>query len=39
MKGAVIMAKKLAPFQWDSRDIISLEDEWNLKLDRIEFNY
>jgi hypothetical protein len=39
MKGAVMRAKNLAPFQWDSRDIISLEDEWNLKLDRIEFNY
>jgi hypothetical protein len=39
IKGAVIRAKNLAPFQWDSRDIISLEDEWNLKLDRIEFNY
>jgi hypothetical protein len=39
MKGAVMRAKNLAPFQWDSRDIISLEDEWNLKRDRIEFNY
>ena len=38
MKGAVMRAKNLAPFQWDSRDIISLEDEWNLKRDRIEFN-
>jgi hypothetical protein len=39
MKGAVMRAKNLAPFQWDSRKIISLEDEWNKKLDRIEFNY
>jgi hypothetical protein len=39
IKGAVMRAKNLAPLQWDSRDIISLEDEWNLKLDRIEFNY
>jgi len=39
IKGAVMRAKNLAPFQWYSRDIISLEDEWNLKLDRIEFNY
>jgi hypothetical protein len=39
MKGAVIRAKNLAPFQWDSRKIISLEDERNLQLDRIEFNY
>ena len=38
MKGAVMRAKNLAPFQWDSRDLISLEDEWNLKRDRIEFN-
>jgi hypothetical protein len=38
MKGAVMRAKNLAPFQWDSRDTISLEDEWNLKRDRIEFN-
>jgi hypothetical protein len=39
MKGAVMRAKNLAPLQWDSRKIISLEDEWNKKLDRIEFNY
>jgi hypothetical protein len=39
MKGAVMRAKNLAPFQWDSRKIISLEDERNKKLDRIEFNY
>jgi hypothetical protein len=39
MKGAKMKARNLEPFQWDSRDIISLEDEWNLKLDRIEFNY
>jgi hypothetical protein len=38
MRGAIMRAKNLAPFQWDSRDIISLEDEWNLKRDRIEFN-
>jgi hypothetical protein len=39
MKGAKMKARNLEPFQWDSWDIISLEDEWNLKLDRIEFNY
>jgi hypothetical protein len=38
MRGAERKANNLAPFQWDSRDIISLEDEWNLKRDRIEFN-
>jgi hypothetical protein len=39
IRGAIMRAKNLAPFQWDSRSIISLEDERNLKLDRIEFNY
>lgn len=39
MRGALIKAKNLAPFQWDSRKLISLEDERNLKIDRIEFNY
>jgi hypothetical protein len=39
MKGAMQKARKLEPLQWDSRHIISLEDERNLKLDRIQFNY
>lgn len=39
MRGANMKAKKLAPFNWSSRSIVSLEDSWNLKLDRIEFNY
>lgn len=39
MKGAIMKAKNLEPFQWDSRKLISLEDERNLKLDQIEFNY
>lgn len=38
-RGASIKAKNLAPFNWSSRDIISLESELNLKLDKIEFNY
>jgi hypothetical protein len=39
MRGAIMKAKNLAPFQWDSRNIISLESEFNLKLDQIEFKY
>lgn len=39
MRGAVQRSKKLEPFNWSSRNIVSLESEWNLKLDRIEFNY
>lgn len=39
IRGAKMKAKNLAPFQWHSMDLISLESEWNLKLDRIEFNY
>jgi hypothetical protein len=38
-RGAKMKAKNLAPFNWSSRDIISLESELNLKLDKIEFNY
>lgn len=39
MRGAVQRSKNLAPFDWSSRNIVSLESEFNLKLDRIEFNY
>jgi len=39
MRGAIQKAKNLAPFNWHSRSIVSLESEFNLKLDRIEFNY
>lgn len=38
-RGAKMKAKKLEPFNWSSRNIVSLESEFNLKLDRIEFNY
>lgn len=39
MRGAMQRARNLEPFEWGSRSIISLEDEHNLKLDKIEFNY
>lgn len=39
MRGAIQKAKNLEPFEWGSRSIISLEDERNLALDKIEFNY
>jgi hypothetical protein len=39
MRGAKVKAKNLQPFQWHSMNLISLESEFNLKLDRIEFNY
>lgn len=39
MRGAIQKAKNLAPFEWGSRNIVSLESEFNLKLDKIEFNY
>jgi hypothetical protein len=38
-RGAKMKAKNLAPFNWSFRDIVSLESELNLKLDKIEFNY
>ncbi len=39
MRGAMRIAKNLEPFQFVSMSIISLESEFNLKLDQIEFNY
>lgn len=39
IRGAKMKAKNLAPFEWHSMDLISLESEWNLKIDKIEFNY
>ena len=39
MRGAVQRARNLEPFSYVSRSIISLESEFNLKLDKIEFNY
>lgn len=39
MRGALRIAKNLEPFQFVSMQIISLESEFNLKLDKIEFNY
>jgi hypothetical protein len=37
--GAKRKAKNLQPFTWDSQTIIDLSSEFNLKLDKIEFNY
>jgi len=39
IRGAKMKAKNLAPFEWHAMDLISLESEWNLKIDKIEFNY
>jgi hypothetical protein len=39
MRGAERKANNLQPFEWHARNIVSLESEFNLKLDRIEFNY
>ena len=39
MRGAKIQAKNLEPFDWDRKEIIDLTKEWNLQLDKIEFNY
>lgn len=39
MRGAKQKARNLEPFEWHAMNLVSLESEWNLKLDRIEFNY
>jgi hypothetical protein len=39
MRGAKQKARNLAPFEWHAMNLVSLESEFNLKLDRIEFNY
>jgi hypothetical protein len=39
MRGAKRKANNLQPFQWHSMNLVSLECERNLQLDRIEFNY
>ena len=39
MRGAKQKARNLAPFDWHAMNLVSLESEFNLKLDRIEFNY
>jgi len=39
MRGAKVKAKNLQPFQWHSMNLISLECERNLELDKIHFNY
>lgn len=39
MRGAIQRARNLEPFSYVSRSIISLESEFNLKLDKIEFKY
>ncbi len=39
IRGAKIKARNLEPFEWHSQTIVDLTSEWNLKLDKIEFNY
>jgi hypothetical protein len=39
MRGAKQKARNLQPFEWHAMNLVSLESEFNLKLDRIEFNY
>lgn len=39
MRGAKQKARNLEPFEWHSMNLVSLESEWNRKIDRIEFNY
>lgn len=39
IRGAVQRSRKLGPLEYVSRSITSLESEFNLKLDKIEFNY
>ena len=39
MRGAIRKARNLEPLEWDSRNIISLDDERNLFIDKLEFNY
>lgn len=39
MRGAIQRARNLEPFEYFSRSIVSLESEFNLKLDKIEFKY
>ena len=39
MRGAKQKARNLAPFEWHAMNLVSLEDQRNLQLDRIEFNY
>lgn len=39
MRGAKQKARNLEPSEWHAMNLVSLESEWNLKLDRIEFNY
>lgn len=37
MRGAVQKARNLEPHEWDVRTITDLNTEWNLKLDKIEY--
>jgi hypothetical protein len=39
MRGAKQKARNLAPFDWHAMNLVSLEDQRNLQLDKIEFNY
>ena len=39
IRGASQKARNLRPFDWSVQTITSLESEFNLKLDRLEFNY
>ena len=40
MRGAKTKARNLAPLNtWHSQKITDLSNDWNLKLDKIEFNY
>jgi hypothetical protein len=39
MRGAKQKARNLAPFDWSAMNLVSLEDQRNLQLDKIEFNY
>jgi hypothetical protein len=39
IRGAKQKARNLEPDEWVSETITSLESEFNLKLDKIEFNY
>lgn len=40
IRGVKIKAKNLAPLnEWHSQTIVDLTNEWNLKLDKIEYNY
>lgn len=39
MRGAKQKARNLEPFNWHAMNLVSLDCERRLKLDKIEFNY